>query len=122
MSAQFFPKSRSSNIKSTSWSTTTSMICASPPSGASWSKCSTPMVPAGDDRPDDSSLRQCLLDVTGDLLRLRGRRIALDHRAVGGNQELGEVPLDAIAEQRSEERRVGKECVSTCSSRWSPFH
>src|SRR3546814_10993310 len=23
---------------------------------------------------------------------------------------------------RSEERRVGKECVSTCSSRWSPFH
>src|SRR3546814_20473216 len=22
---------------------------------------------------------------------------------------------------RSEERRVGKECVSTCSSRWSPF-
>src|SRR3546814_11311551 len=23
---------------------------------------------------------------------------------------------------RSEERRVGKECVSTCSSRWSPYH
>src|SRR3546814_13646029 len=23
---------------------------------------------------------------------------------------------------RSEERRVGKECVSTCKSRWSPFH
>src|SRR3546814_18757580 len=22
----------------------------------------------------------------------------------------------------SEERRVGKECVSTCSSRWSPYH
>src|SRR3546814_11856105 len=27
--------------------------------------------------------------------------------------------LDAI---RSEERRVGKECVSTCRSRWSPSH
>src|SRR3546814_18595358 len=26
-------------------------------------------------------------------------------------------PLD-----RSEERRVGKECVSTCRSRWSPYH
>src|SRR3546814_15133043 len=25
------------------------------------------------------------------------------------------------ADDRSEERRVGKECVSTCSSRWSPF-
>src|SRR3546814_15417746 len=24
--------------------------------------------------------------------------------------------------ERSEERRVGKECVSTCRSRWSPFH
>src|SRR3546814_9191553 len=24
--------------------------------------------------------------------------------------------------QRSEERRVGKECVSTCRSRWSPDH
>src|SRR3546814_3831044 len=27
-------------------------------------------------------------------------------------------PLDV----RSEERRVGKECVSTCRSRWSPYH
>src|SRR3546814_16753236 len=26
------------------------------------------------------------------------------------------------ANQRSEERRVGKECVSTCRSRWSPYH
>src|SRR3546814_11601734 len=25
-------------------------------------------------------------------------------------------------EVRSEERRVGKECVSTCRSRWSPYH
>src|SRR3546814_13760618 len=24
--------------------------------------------------------------------------------------------------RRSEERRVGKECVSTCSSRWSPYN
>src|SRR3546814_12162669 len=28
----------------------------------------------------------------------------------------------AAAEDRSEERRVGKECVSTCRSRWSPYH
>src|SRR3546814_12903204 len=27
-----------------------------------------------------------------------------------------------IREDRSEERRVGKECVSTCRSRWSPYH
>src|SRR3546814_11594384 len=27
-----------------------------------------------------------------------------------------------VAMIRSEERRVGKECVSTCRSRWSPYH
>src|SRR3546814_14526594 len=32
-----------------------------------------------------------------------------------------ELREQAIA-QRSEERRVGKECVSTCRSRWSPYH
>src|SRR3546814_12138266 len=33
-------------------------------------------------------------------------------------------PLMAVtnAISRSEERRVGKECVSTCRSRWSPYH
>src|SRR3546814_13509432 len=31
------------------------------------------------------------------------------------NNEIGTI-------QRSEERRVGKECVSTCRSRWSPYH
>src|SRR3546814_12053514 len=27
-----------------------------------------------------------------------------------------------VLDRRSEERRVGKECVSTCRSRWSPYH
>src|SRR3546814_13971021 len=27
-----------------------------------------------------------------------------------------------VARNRSEERRVGKECVSKCRSRWSPYH
>src|SRR3546814_7578328 len=27
-----------------------------------------------------------------------------------------------LMSRRSEERRVGKECVSTCRSRWSPYH
>src|SRR3546814_18253456 len=30
--------------------------------------------------------------------------------------------IDALFGDRSEERRVGKECVSTCRSRWSPYH
>src|SRR3546814_4625276 len=33
--------------------------------------------------------------------------------------KLGERPL---AVERSEERRVGKGCVSTCRYRWSPYH
>src|SRR3546814_7794262 len=32
------------------------------------------------------------------------------------------VPRGSAAMGRSEERRVGKECVSTCRSRWSPYH
>src|SRR3546814_12668938 len=34
--------------------------------------------------------------------------------------ELG--PTVSLEGTRSEERRVGKECVSTCRSRWSPYH
>src|SRR3546814_20876435 len=30
--------------------------------------------------------------------------------------------LPAQVKARSEERRVGKECVRTCRSRWSPYH
>src|SRR3546814_4675558 len=31
-------------------------------------------------------------------------------------------PIRGLCGTRSEERRVGKECVSTCRSRWSPYH
>src|SRR3546814_6750427 len=34
----------------------------------------------------------------------------------------GLIYLNAAAIDRSEERRVGKECVSTCRYRWSPYH
>src|SRR3546814_2150690 len=42
------------------------------------------------------------------------RRIRVDLVGLG---RVGIVVVD-----RSEERRVGKECVSTCRSRWSPYH
>src|SRR3546814_16198751 len=47
---------------------------------------------------------------------LMGMRVMFTYLAYRG---MG--PQIAI-EQRSEERRVGKECVSTCRSRWSPYH
>src|SRR3546814_5656020 len=64
---------------------------------------------------------------SSDLLdHLGGVRVLLVHLAeVGGHLEavfeLG-VRREAGVERRSEERRVGKKCVSTCRSRWSPYH
>src|SRR3546814_4297591 len=43
--------------------------------------------------------------------------------AVDKNIDIKIPDLDiAMIRGRSEERRVGKECVSTCRSRWSPYH
>src|SRR3546814_14440888 len=49
------------------------------------------------------------------------RRIEMigDHVFPAPRNLAGEIVL-TIFPQRSEERRVGKECVSTCRSRWSP--
>src|SRR3546814_1254010 len=51
-------------------------------------------------------------------------------RVVGQHPDGGEIvasngkfgPYIKWGDERSEERRVGKECVSTCRSRWSPYH
>src|SRR3546814_18006338 len=42
-------------------------------------------------------------------------------RVPGGARRRGAAGQEPLA-RRSEERRVGKECVSTCRSRWSPYH
>src|SRR3546814_17488117 len=44
------------------------------------------------------------------------------HRRKGGFGRPGRLAAGNAGRQRSEERRVGKECVSTCRSRWSPSH
>src|SRR3546814_13609048 len=51
------------------------------------------------------------------------RLVADDMGLVGAEAvELGPHRAAIGAEHRSEERRVGKECVSPCRSRWSPYH
>src|SRR3546814_15208492 len=50
-----------------------------------------------------------------------------DHYVVTGTKQFisggGENDLYVVmVRTRSEERRVGTECVSTCRSRWSPYH
>src|SRR3546814_15046356 len=44
-----------------------------------------------------------------------------DDSLVGVAVDVG-VPLFLANDERSEERRVGKECVCKCRSRWSPYH
>src|SRR3546814_20265506 len=46
--------------------------------------------------------------------------VCKDGDAVADGIERVEIVRDD--EHRSEERRVGKECVSTCRSRWEPYH
>src|SRR3546814_3223879 len=46
-------------------------------------------------------------------------------KAAKGNRLKGILAVSdepLVSSDRSEERRVGKECVSTCRSRWSPYH
>src|SRR3546814_2380963 len=43
-------------------------------------------------------------------------------RARAGRDDVARAVDRIDLDVRSEERRVGKECVSTCRSRWSPYH
>src|SRR3546814_8063930 len=52
--------------------------------------------------------------------RLALHRIIIAIFGFGGALEHAELWLGGD-DVRSEERRVGKECVSTCRSRWSPY-
>src|SRR3546814_17815553 len=51
------------------------------------------------------------------LVLLNGRRVVAGTDQ--GATDINTLPQSLV---RSEERRVGKECVSTCRSRWSPSH
>src|SRR3546814_5515528 len=75
------------------------------------------------------------VELRDDMVRLcRGAAAKLDLEGLqfdqGDVRSYAPAPLDVmialhacdIATDRSEERRVGKACVSTCRSRWSPLH
>src|SRR3546814_11297688 len=69
---------------------------------------------------DDGRLVRTAADGTADELASVPRKwiehvVVADH----GNALNSQI---AYAAGRSEARRVGKECVSTCRSRWSPYH
>src|SRR3546814_18790739 len=70
-------------------------------------------------RPSVSLALRCLREILSDeLLVQKGRELSLT--SVGASLLAPTQALLLQAEARSEERRVGHGCDSTCRSRWSP--
>src|SRR3546814_16738197 len=68
-----------------------------------------------------------IADATGEL-GVRSRDARIDDVDVDALPSVVRIAVHVVERQcglidtSSEERRVGKECVSTCRSRWSPYH
>src|SRR3546814_2047094 len=87
-------------------------------------------------RISDWSSEVCSSDLQHLAVACHNLRAAVDRVDVrGADEAVGELAARIVHDEiflvharrqlddlRSEERRVGKECVSTCSSRWSPYH
>src|SRR3546814_3915966 len=72
-----------------------------------------------------TGVQTCALPISG--LRIANFGGDLVETVVGhleiGDAQAGDARICfSSLSTRSEERRVGKECVSTCRSRWSPYH
>src|SRR3546814_16581031 len=86
-----------------------------------WSSdvCSSDLCARNAVQPGDRD-GPCARFQSSDRLRRGGRVAPFGHVLKG--EPLGFADLANAGDHRSEERRVGKECVSTCRSRWSPYH
>src|SRR3546814_18732234 len=75
-----------------------------------------------------SDLRGRFVMIALDAEQVLGDQFDLDLHRTSADPDHARDGLDQLSlpdrqpEIRSEERRVGKECVSTCRSRWSPDH
>src|SRR3546814_1646121 len=72
-------------------------------------------------RISDWSSDVCSSDLSSSL-RSRPHQPSAPSPAHGRRAVFGTQGPSAHWRDGSEERRVGKECVSTCRSRWSPYH
>src|SRR3546814_14535813 len=92
-----------------------------------WSSdvCSSDLLAA---RGVDVGKSLCEHDLTDTVNRIMdeadrtGCTVHLPYDVVVAKEFAANPPSLRICNVRSEERRVGKECVSTCRSRWSPYH
>src|SRR3546814_9205034 len=82
-----------------------------------------------------TGVQTCALPILDNLTYedIVGRQKTAEERTAAFNRDFAgrkhilsaiESAIEILADRnlRSEERRVGKECVSTCRSRWSPYH
>src|SRR3546814_8244135 len=84
--------------------------------------CALPIFSNGAIRPFATVAMQTLARVKHDQAELgRAYQWMISKAAVISFPALTGFGMVAPLAIRSEERRVGKECVSTCRSRWSPF-
>src|SRR3546814_8649716 len=69
-----------------------------------------------------TGVQTCALPISGCLAMTLCLPRTTIHRGPIAGRKIPPSALPSYAVGRSEERRVGKECVSTCRSRWSPYH
>src|SRR3546814_15031897 len=78
----------------------------------------TRLCAGADNRPSSRPARHC----GENLYRGRSFRVNCCRTTQFHSRHTTRKWLNQTSRLRSEERRVGKECVSTCRSRWSPYH
>src|SRR3546814_1889624 len=69
-----------------------------------------------------TGVQTCALPISACLLFYPKRPCRVDRKPRPRLFRRNRNPRAPPRRHRSEERRVGKECVSTCRSRWSPYH
>src|SRR3546814_11499158 len=65
---------------------------------------------------------QAIMDLPWDAQKAKLLDPAFKAQLLSEENDFSGAPQDIMGLLRSEERRVGKECVSTCRSRWWPYH
>src|SRR3546814_4403166 len=82
--------------------------------------CALPISSIGDRQDVTPLMHAALINFTDGAEELLDRKAPVDQANRRGETAL--ILAVQAKNVRSEERRVGKECVSTCRSRWSPYH
>src|SRR3546814_10777009 len=111
----FFKQKTAYEMRISDWS---SDVCSSDLLAVHDDHAVAGLIEAGQHVEDGGLATARVADDAGELALLDAEVNVLEHGHAG--KLFGET--FNLEECRSEERRVGKECVSTCRSRWSPDH